>query len=175
MTGLRMDGPWSSVRPHAIRLLRHGHRALRQRLRRLVRAKTAAERGAALAAFEGEMVASSRVCHEVLYPAYRGVARKEKHRRAYFEVAELHREVELLLHDCSRCDPAGARFAGCVQALRLAVGNLLREESRRLVPYARHLLGRANLQAVGRAMQDHRRAVLRNPALPARRAATIAA
>lgn len=172
VTGVSMAGPWSGLKPYALKLVRHEHRMMRRMLKELDRAGTAGERARRLARFESEFVAYSRNVHEVLYPAYRAQCRTERQRQVYHEMAELHREVELLLLDANRADPGSARAAGCVRALRLACETLFGEEERHLFRQARRLLGRTHLKALGRAMQDHRRAILRNPNLPPRLART---
>jgi hypothetical protein len=172
VTGVSMAGPWSGLKPYALRLVKHEHRVLGRMLKELDRARTAGERARRLARFEAEYVAYSRNVHEVLYPAYRAQCRTERQRGLYHEMAEMHRQVELLLLDANRADPGSARAAGCAKALRLACADLFREEERHLFRQARRLLGRTRLKSLGRAMQDHRRAILRNPNLPARLART---
>ncbi|MCA1819438.1 MAG: hemerythrin domain-containing protein [Thermoplasmatota archaeon] len=165
MTGLTMYGPWSTLKPYALKLLKHDHRVIRPMLKELEHAKLGGERGRRLARVEGEFAVHSRILHEVVYPAYRSVCKTAKHRAVYHELVEQHRACELLLADLQKCATESARFAGCAKALRLNVLDLFGETQHRLFHYARKLLGRANLKALGRSMQDHRRAILRNPAM----------
>ena len=168
VTGVSMAGPWSSLKPYALKLLKHEHRILRRMLKELTHAKTAGERNRRLARCEAEYVAYSRVAREVFYPAYRANCKTARQRMHFHAVSEGHRGIELILLDLNRCDPGSAKWAGCGAALRVACADLFRGEERHVFHHARRLLGRRNLKSLGRAMQDHRRAILRTPNLPPR-------
>lgn len=169
VTGLSMYGPWSSLRPYALKLLRHDQVRIRRTLRDLGQG-TGGERRSHLARCEAEIAVYARVSLEVFYPAYLANCRKAEQRAIYHECMELHRAIELHLSDLRRSRLESAQFAGRARALRLAVRDLFRLERGELFLAARRVLGRRNLKALGRAMQDHRRAVLRNPGLAPRQA-----
>lgn len=166
VTGLNMYGPWSSLKPYALNLLKHDQGRIRRMLKELDHAGTGGERLILLGRVESELAVYSRIVHEVFYPAYRRVCRTAKQRRVYHECVELHRAIELHLADLRKSPPESAQFGGRARTLRLACGDLFAEERKRLYPQARRLLGRLNLKALGRAMQDRRRAILQSPALP---------
>jgi len=165
ITGLNMYGPWSSLKPYALKLLKHDQARMRRMLKELDHAQTGGERTTQLGRVESELAVYSRLEHEVFYPAYRRVCRTVKQRKVYHECVELHRAIELHLADLRKAPPESAQFGGRARSLRLACLDLFREEQRVLFPQARRLMGRANLKALGRTMQDHRRAILRNPGL----------
>lgn len=173
-TGITMSGPWSSLRPYALKLLKHEHKVIRRMLKELDHSKNAGQRATRLARAEAEIVAYSRNVHEVFYPAFRGAAKKERQRKLYHELREHHREVELLLLDLQRCDPGSMKAAGCAKALRRTCNTLFHVESNHMFHHARRVLGRTNLKALGRQMQDHRRAFARNPNMAPMRSAKAA-
>jgi len=166
--GLSMPGPWSSIRPYALHILRYEHKALRRMLRDLERAGTGAQRTSYRDRCEAELALYTRVGAEVFYPALRAACRTQAQRKACHEAAQLLRAVELHLDGLRGAAPESARFAGRARALRLACSQFFREERDRIFPVARKVLGRDNLKALGRSMQDHRYALIRNPELPPR-------
>jgi CBS domain-containing protein len=108
-----------------------------------------------------ELSVHAFVEEEIFYPEARRAA--EETEDTVLESFEEHHIVEWTLSELQDLEPSDERFDAKVNVLIELVREHIKEEERELFPQVRKALGRAELQELGRRMQDARSGAPREP------------
>lgn len=163
MVAARMQGPWLSLRPYALHLLRYDHRRIIRLATQLERLDQGRERAVLLQTLTDEVALNSRIEHELFFAAIRGASTTAVQRKHLAASVEGRRMLEQALADLADCPTGSAQFAGRCRTLRIVAREVLHDEEHQLFHHARRVLGRTGLVALGRSMQDRRRTLLEHP------------
>ncbi|MFU2330393.1 hemerythrin domain-containing protein [Pseudomonas sp. NFX98] len=103
---------------------------------------------------EMEIMIHTRLEEEILYPAYKKAGGKEQE-KMYYEAKEEHRTVDsLVLPDLKTTDPASVEFSGRAKVVKELLEHHIEEEETEMFPQARKLLGKAELDELGKQMES---------------------
>ncbi|MGY2189484.1 DNA nickase [compost metagenome] len=103
---------------------------------------------------EMEIMIHTRLEEEILYPAYKKAGGKEQE-VMYYEAKEEHRTVDsLVLPDLKTTDPASVEFSGRAKVVKELLEHHIEEEETEMFPQARKLLGKAELDELGKQMES---------------------
>ncbi len=106
-----------------------------------------------LAKLEMELVIHTRLEEEILYPAFKEAGSKEQD-IMYYEAKEEHRTVDsLVLPDLKATDPSTPEFAGRVKVCKELLEHHIEEEETEMFPQCEKLLGKDQLDELGKAME----------------------
>lgn len=106
-----------------------------------------------LAKLEMELVIHTRLEEEILYPAFKEAGGKEQD-IMYYEAKEEHRTVDsLVLPDLKATDPSTPEFAGRVKVCKELLEHHIEEEEEEMFPQCEKLLGKDQLDELGKAME----------------------
>src|SRR2546430_12561623 len=139
----------------AISLLKKDHEKVRGLLKRL---ESAADRGddraeALLAQVDREVKIHSQVEEEIFYPAFKEAARTKEDNKLFFEATEEHHVVDLVMPEVHESEGGGADFAAKTKVLKDLIEHHAEEEEKEMFPKAKKLIGREELQALGRRIK----------------------
>lgn len=100
-----------------------------------------------------ELAIHTKIEEEILYPAFKEAGSKEQE-IMYFEAKEEHRTVDaLVLPDLKTTDPTAPEFAGRVKVIRELLEHHIEEEETKMFPQAEKLLGKVQLEELGKQME----------------------
>lgn len=150
--------------PDAITLLTRDHAQVRKLLREFTETRGAKTRSQLLERIALELRVHTLIEEEIFYPAFHAAARVQDDAQLFFEAAEEHGLVKLVLPDLERADPAGQPYGAKAKVLKDLVEHHAGEEEDELFPRARKLLGRERLAELGARMQARKDALLDDPA-----------
>jgi len=140
----------------AIALLKQDHQKARALLRDLERTtdRTAGKRQKLLAQIEQELTVHTKIEEQVFYPAFRDAARKGDDRELYYEAVEEHHVVDLVLPEIKKTAADTDEFAAKAKVLKDIVEHHAEEEETEMFPRAKMILGRDELQRLGRELAE---------------------
>ena len=149
----RTTGKRSSV--DAISLLKKDHEKVRGLLKRL---ESAADKGDdraedLLAQVDREVKIHSQVEEEIFYPAFKEAARSKEDTKLFFEAAEEHHVVDLVMPEVHEAEGGDEDFAAKTKVLKDLIEHHADEEEKEMFPKAKKLIGREELQELGRRIK----------------------
>ena len=138
----------------AITLLKKDHEKVRGLLKRL---ESAADRGSdsaeqLLAQVDREVKIHSQVEEEIFYPAFKEAARSKKDSQLFFEATEEHHVVDLVMPEV-QAENGDEQFAAKTKVLKELIEHHADEEEKEMFPKAKKLIGREELQELGRRIK----------------------
>jgi hemerythrin-like domain-containing protein len=145
-----------STAADAISLLKKDHEKVRGLLKRL---ESAADRGDdraedLLAQVDREVKIHSQVEEEIFYPAFNVAARTKEDSKLFFEATEEHHVVDLVMPEVHDSEGGGREdFAAKTKVLRDLIEHHAEEEEKEMFPKAKKLIGREELQELGRRIK----------------------
>lgn len=111
------------------------------------------KRAELIAKLEMEITIHTRLEEQILYPAYKKAGGKEQE-KMYYETKEEHRTVDsLVMPDLKMTDPASVEFSGRAKVVKELLEHHIEEEEKEMFPEARKLLGKAQLEELGKQME----------------------
>ncbi|MCW8277395.1 hemerythrin domain-containing protein [Pseudomonas sp. PCH199] len=111
------------------------------------------KRSELLAKLEMEIMIHTKLEEEILYPAFKKAGGKEQE-KMYYEAKEEHRTVDsLVLPDLKVTDPASVEFSGRAKVVKELLEHHIEEEETEMFPQAQKLLGKAELEELGKQME----------------------
>lgn len=145
----------------AIALLEADHATVRSLLSQLEDTTTRAvsKRIELLRKISQEVRVHAQIEEEIFYPAYREVAVKEEDEQLFFEAAEEHQLVKVILPELERTEPGSIQFGARGKVLKDLIEHHAEEEEGEMFPRARKLLGKERLLALGEALAARKAAL----------------
>jgi hemerythrin-like domain-containing protein len=141
--------------PNAITLLKSDHATVRRLLRELEESSSRAFRARErlVGDIERELKVHSQIEEEIFYPAFKNAAESEEDDSMFYEAAEEHHVVDLILPELKNADPKSEQFAAKATVLKEIVEHHAREEERDMFPRARKLMSDEELRELGDELQ----------------------
>lgn len=140
----------------AISLLKQDHQRVRALLSDLEKTteRAAGKRQKLLAEIERELTVHTKIEEQIFYPAFREAARKSDDRDLFYEAVEEHHVVDLVLPEIKKTAVDADEFAAKAKVLKDLVEHHAGEEEGEMFPRARTILGREELQRLGRELAE---------------------
>ncbi|MHB0971055.1 MAG: hemerythrin domain-containing protein [Thermoanaerobaculia bacterium] len=140
----------------AISFLKEDHKKVKELLTKL---EETTERGAKtreklLREIETEVKVHTQIEEEIFYPAYHEAAKKKEDTKLFFEAAEEHHVVDLVLPEIRDTDPASEEFGAKAKVLKELIEHHADEEEKQMFPKARKLLGTEELMELGARLEQ---------------------
>ncbi len=136
---------------NAINLLQEDHERVRKLFSELEDTEPAEpeHRRELLDELEREIKIHSMIEEEIFYPAFKVAAEDTEDVRLFYEAAEEHHVVDMILPEVRDADPATPVFDARAKVLRETVEHHVDEEENDMFPTARELMSEDQLQELG--------------------------
>ena len=156
--------------PNAITMLKSDHALVKRLLRELSETgdRAVKQREALVAQLEREIKMHAQVEEEVFYPAFKAITRNSEAEDMFYEAAEEHHIVDMVLPALKAANPKSKEFAAKAKVLKELVEHHIKEEEGQMFPEARSRFSDDQLRELGDLMQarkDSVEAMWNNPLL----------
>lgn len=156
--------------PNAITMLKSDHATVKRLLRELnaTTDKATKQREQLVAQIEMEVKMHAQVEEEVFYPAFKAAAGKTDTVDMFYEAAEEHHVVDMVLPALKAANPKSKEFKAKAKVLKDLLEHHIKEEEGEMFPAARQLFDEDQLLELGDMMQsrkDSAAAMWANPLL----------
>ena len=154
--------------PNAITMLKSDHATIKRLLRELSETSERAlkTRESLVEQIERELKTHAQLEEEIFYPAFKNAAEKTDAEDMFYEAAEEHHVVDMVLPALKAANPKSREFKAKAKVLRELVEHHIREEEREMFAMTRQLFDEDELRNLGDTMQARRdtiEAMWRNP------------
>ncbi len=135
----------------AIALLEADHDTVRELLSEMegTTARGSKKRLELLEKIAKEVRIHATIEEEIFYPAYHEAAKSQEEEQLFFEAAEEHQLVKIILPALEKTDPSTVEFGARAKVLKDLVEHHAEEEEDEMFPKAKKLLGKARLVELG--------------------------
>ena len=149
----------------ALALLKQDHATVKALLSQLEKttSRAGSKRNQLLEKIALEVRVHARIEEEIFYPAYREAAKKEEDEQLFFEAAEEHALVKLVLPELEGTPPGDIRFGARGKVLKDLIEHHAEEEEQEMFPKARKLLGTERLLELGQALKTRKDELMAAP------------
>jgi hemerythrin-like domain-containing protein len=164
--------PTKKNRPtDAIALLKQDHKEVRGLLSQLDKttARSETRRTELLEKIARAVRVHSKIEEEIFYPAFHAAAQSKEDEKMFFEAAEEHGLVDVVLPALEDADPSSDVFAAKAKVLKDLIEHHAEEEETEMFPRARKLLGAERLEQLGERLASRSRELLERTGSPKRR------
>jgi hemerythrin-like domain-containing protein len=156
--------------PNAITMLKADHVTVKRLLRELddTTERATKERERLVAEIEREIKMHSQVEEEVFYPAFKAATEKTDAEELFYEAAEEHHVVDMVLPALKSANPKSHEFGAKAKVLRDLIEHHIQEEEGQMFIKARQVFSDEQLRQLGDLMQarkDSVQAMWDNPLL----------
>lgn len=145
----------------AITLLKQDHTNVRKLLSDLDEAEGAEARRSLIEEIEQEVRFHSTVEEEIFYPAYKEAVSTKDERKLFFEAAEEHHLIDIVLEEISEEGPSSELFAAKGKVLKDLIEHHADEEEKEMFPTARKHMGADQLEELGAQILEMKDALQR--------------
>src|SRR5690349_11673510 len=147
--------------PNAITMLKSDHATVKRLLRELAETSERAlkVRENLVAQIERELKTHAQLEEEVFYPAFKAAAKKTDAEDLFFEAAEEHHVVDMVLPALKAANPKSHEFKAKAKVLKDLVEHHIKEEESQMFVVARQLFDEDQLRELGDLMQTRRDAI----------------
>ena len=154
----------------AITMLKADHVKVKKLLRQLDQTTERAvkERERLVEEIERELKMHAQLEEEVFYPAFKAVSEGSEEEEMFYEAAEEHHVVDMILPALKAANPKSHEFGAKAKVLKDLVEHHIKEEENEMFAAARDLFDDSQLQELGDLMQarkDSVEAMWKNPLL----------
>ena len=141
--------------PNAITMLKADHTAVKRLLRELNETgdRAVKQRETLVARIERELKTHAQIEEEVFYPAFKAAAEGSDAEDLFYEAAEEHHVVDMVLPALKAANPKSHEFAAKAKVLKELVEHHIREEETEMFKQARELFDDDQLREIGDLMQ----------------------
>ncbi|HEX6158991.1 MAG TPA: hemerythrin domain-containing protein [Thermoanaerobaculia bacterium] len=151
-------------------MLKSDHATLKRLLRELneTTERAAKQREGLVRQLEQEVKMHAQVEEEVFYPAFKAVTKGQETQDLFFEAAEEHHVVDMVLPALKTANPKSKEFTAKAKVLKELIEHHIREEETQMFAAARQLFDEDQLRELGELMQarkDSAQAMWTNPLL----------
>ena len=156
--------------PNAITMLKSDHATVKRLLRELDETSERAvkERERLVSEIEREIKTHSQLEEEVFYPAFKAVSEDTEAEDLFYEAAEEHHVVDMVLPALKAANPKSHEFGAKAKVLRDLIEHHIKEEETEMFVKARALFEEDQLRELGDLMQARKetiQAMWENPIL----------
>ena len=156
--------------PNAITMLKSDHALVKRLLRELAETTERATKGreALVERLEREIKMHAQVEEEVFYPAFKAVTRNSDAEDLFYEAAEEHHIVDMVLPALKAANPKSKEFTAKAKVLKDLIEHHIKEEEGQMFQEARSRFSEDQLRELGDLMQarkDSVEAMWNNPLL----------
>lgn len=156
--------------PNAITMLKSDHATVKRLLRELTETsdKAVKQREALVQQIEREVKMHAQVEEEVFYPAFKAATKGDEAEDLFYEAAEEHHVVDMVLPALKSANPKSKEFAAKATVLRELIEHHIKEEETEMFKEARQRFSDEQLRELGDMMQarkDSVEAMWNNPLL----------
>jgi hemerythrin-like domain-containing protein len=147
--------------PNAITMLKSDHATLKRLLRELSETSDRAvkQRESLVERIEQTLKTHAQVEEEVFYPAYKAVTEGSDAEDAFYEAAEEHHVVDMVLPALKAANPKSHEFKAKAKVLKDLVEHHIREEEGEMFREAHSRFSEAQLRELGDLMQARRKSI----------------
>jgi hemerythrin-like domain-containing protein len=151
----RSNGRNGGGRDAPISMLKEDHKNVRKLLRELedTTEEDGAKRTELLAEIARMVRAHSQLEEELFYPAYLAACTKADEEKLYYEAAEEHHVVDLVLPEIETADVESPEFAGKAKVLKDLIEHHAEEEETEMFPKATKLIDKDEMADLGERMR----------------------
>src|SRR5688572_2156178 len=147
--------------PNAITMLKADHATVKRLLRELSdtteRAVKARER--LVSEIEQELKTHAQLEEEVFYPAFKAAVEDTDAEDMFYEAAEEHHVVDMVLPALKAANPKSPEYTAKVKVLKELIEHHIREEEGEMFAKARQVFDDAQLRELGDLMQVRRKSI----------------
>ena len=147
--------------PNAITMLKSDHATVKRLLRELSETSERAtkQRETLVAQIERELKMHAQLEEEIFYPAFKAASRGTDAEDLFYEAAEEHHIVDMVLPALKAANPKSKEFTAKASVLKELVEHHIKEEESEMFAEARELFGDDQLRELGDMMQARRDAI----------------
>ncbi|HYI12006.1 MAG TPA: hemerythrin domain-containing protein [Thermoanaerobaculia bacterium] len=147
--------------PNAITMLKSDHATLKRLLRELEGTgdRAVKQREQLVAQIEREVKMHSQIEEEIFYPAFLAVTKGRDGEELFYEAAEEHHVVDMVLPALKSANPKSKEFAAKAKVLKELIEHHIKEEETQMFQQARRLFEDEQLRELGDLMQARRDSV----------------
>ena len=147
--------------PNAITMLKSDHATVKRLLRELnattERAVKARER--LVSQIERELKTHAQIEEEVFYPAFKAATEDTEAEDMFYEAAEEHHVVDMVLPALKAANPKSPEFEAKAKVLLDLIEHHVKEEENEMFPQARKVFSDARLRELGELMESRREVI----------------
>jgi hemerythrin-like domain-containing protein len=156
--------------PNAITMLKSDHATVKRLLRELdaTTERAVKQRESLVSQIEREIKMHSQIEEEVFYPAFKAKTENTEAEDLFYEAAEEHHVVDMVLPALKSANPKSHEFSAKAKVLKELIEHHIREEETQMFAKARQLFSDEQLRELGDLMQarkDAAEAMWSNPLL----------
>src|SRR6185436_15828391 len=141
--------------PNAITMLKSDHATVKRLLRELgeTTERAVKQREALVSRIERELKTHAQIEEEVFYPAFQAVTENTDAEDLFYEAAEEHHIVDMVLPALKAANPKSHEFGAKAKVLKDLIEHHVKEEEGQMFAEARKLFGDEELRELGDMMQ----------------------
>src|SRR5204863_5387527 len=141
--------------PNAITMLKSDHATVKRLLRELdeTTERSTKQREALVSQIEREIKMHSQIEEEVFYPAFKAKTENTDAEDLFYEAAEEHHVVDMVLPALKSANPKSHEFGAKAKVLKDLIEHHIREEETQMFAQARQLFSDEQLRELGDLMQ----------------------
>jgi hemerythrin-like domain-containing protein len=147
--------------PNAITMLKSDHATVKRLLRELSETgeRATKQRETLVAQIERELKMHAQLEEEIFYPAFKAASRGTEAEDLFYEAAEEHHLVDMVLPALKAANSKSKEFTAKASVLKELVEHHIKEEETEMFAEARELFGDDQLRELGDMMQARRDAI----------------
>ncbi len=147
--------------PNAITMLKSDHATVKRLLRELDETgdRAVKQREALVQRIEREIKMHAQIEEEVFYPAFLAVTKGREGEELFYEAAEEHHIVDMVLPALKAANPKSKEFGAKAKVLKDLIEHHIKEEETQMFAQARQLFEEEQLRELGDLMQARRDSV----------------
>lgn len=145
--------------PNAITMLKSDHASVKRLLRELNETTAPKQRERLAAKIERELKMHAQLEEEVFYPAFLAKTEKTDDADMFYEAAEEHHLVDMVLPALTAANPKSHEFEAKAKVLKDLVEHHVKEEEGEMFPVARRVFSDGQLRELGDLMQKRRESI----------------
>lgn len=147
--------------PNAITMLKSDHATVKRLLRELSETseKAVKQRESLVEQIEREIKMHAQMEEEVFYPAFKAVTRGSEAEEHFYEAAEEHHIVDMVLPALKAANPKSHEFRAKAKVLKDLVEHHIREEEGEMFQEARARFSEEQLRELGDLMQARKASI----------------
>jgi hemerythrin-like domain-containing protein len=147
--------------PNAITMLKSDHALVKRLLRELdaTTERAVKQRESLVAQIEREIKMHSQLEEEVFYPAFKAMTEKTDAEDLFYEAAEEHHVVDMVLPALKSANPRSHEFGAKAKVLKDLIEHHIREEEGQMFRKAQTLFSDEQLRELGDLMQKRKDSV----------------
>ena len=143
---------------NAIQLLTQDHKKVRQLLSELegTTTRNVRDRERLVREIEKEVSVHAQIEEEIFYPAFKAAAEAEEDNEMFFEAAEEHHVVEMVLPELVKTDPSTDEFSAKAKVFKELVEHHADEEEKEMFKRAKAIMEKDELEELGTRLEERK-------------------